>query len=311
MSESIVSFYWPSVLMLSVLFFAYIAFEVAFLTAEGGENKSFVVAGGPASAPAQINTPLTEAWSSTFPTGSGPLECDKRPYQLCGAGRLKHSPTTVGPHYQNLPGHYQHHDPSDALIVNKKCRRAEEIMQQAKKDRNSGSSRNITFVVLYYEEPLFISHHIQTWLSWPSSLRDRFNFMIVDDGSRIGLRADELISGQTADFEGHIHLEVYYIEQNLCWNIAGARNLAVYMAKTEYIFVCDADTIMPRYQTAKYLLDLRRESTALLNYNGTQQIYIHFDRFIERDNLSRKPHPAVMLLSKKTYWMSGGCDEDG
>lgn len=302
--RSTFSFYWPSVLILSVLFS--FAFEAPPLSSreEGVDVELHSTAHTDTTSSSNIDLTSVKAES--------PLVCDKRPYQLCGAGRFKHPHTTIGPHYAaTVPGHHQHRVPSDSLITNKDCPRAEQAMDQAKTDRSSGSSRDITFVVLYYEEPQFLSHHIETWLSWPSDLRDRFNFLIVDDGSRAGLRAEELIAGQSDDLRNHIHLEVYYIEQNLCWNIAGARNLAAFMAKTEYIFVCDADTIMPRYQTAKYLLDLRAQSMDLYNLNGTQQIQFHFDRFIERGNLSRKPHPAVMLLSKKTYWMSGGCDEDG
>mmetsp|Transcript_30464 Transcript_30464/g.66954 ORF Transcript_30464/g.66954 Transcript_30464/m.66954 type:complete len:409 (+) Transcript_30464:210-1436(+) len=303
MTESIISFYWPSALIVSLLFCAYFALEAPFLALKGGEEQN-VVAG-----PTRTNT---AASVTSIESDNSVLVCDKRPYQLCGAGRFKHPPTTIGPHYQNMPGHHQHHhDAPDALIVNNHCPRAERVMQQAKEDRNSGFRRDITFVVLYYEEPVFLSHQIETWLAWPSSLRDRFNFLIVDDGSRTGLRADALLAAQGADLDDHINLEVYYIEQNLCWNIAGARNLAVHMAKTEYIFVCDADTTMPRYQTATYLLELRTLSMELVDHNDTQQIHIHFDRIYERENLSRKPHPAVMLLSKTAYWMSGGCDEDG
>ena len=58
-------------------------------------------------------------------------------------------------------------------------------------------------------------------------------------------------------------------------------------------------------------LRLLKEERAHNAKDGTRNIYIHFRRIYSNETgVARRPHPAVMLLSKQAYWMSGGCDED-
>ena len=182
----------------------------------------------------------------------------------------------------------------------------------ANRERNRGTNRIMTFALLYYEEPLFLSHQISSWLEWSKEIRGKFNFLIVDDGSRPGLRAADVLNEeklQSKIMNAKIDIEVYEVQEDICWNIAGARNLAVFMAKTDYLYVGDADTIVED-ETAQYMLEIKYEDEVLFRSSQRRSLYYQFDR-IRSDGKTRKPHPAVMVLSKSTYWTAGGGDEDG
>ena len=43
---------------------------------------------------------------------------------------------------------------------------------------------------------------------------------------------------------------------------------------------------------------------------GKELIYIHFPRILNSTGKQHGHHPAVALMSKRAYWMVGGCDED-
>ena len=190
------------------------------------------------------------------------------------------------------------------------CPRSAGAFYIAKNHRNSGTARVMTFAILYYEEPLFLSHQIVSWLKWKKLTRGKFNFLIIDDGSRPGLKAVDVIAGMEHELAGSkLDLEIYEIEDDLCWNIAGARNLAVYMAKTDYLYLGDADTIVED-DTAEYMLNIKYDDEVEFRSTEKRALYYQFDR-IRSDGVTRKPHPAVMVVSKHTYWTSGGCDEDG
>ena len=182
----------------------------------------------------------------------------------------------------------------------------------ANQKRNKGTGRTMTFALLYYEEPLFLSHQIVSWLDWSTETRGKFNFLIVDDGSRPGLKAADVINDPRLHSKitnAKIDLEIYEVQEDICWNIAGARNLAVFMTKTEYIYLGDADTIVED-RAAKYMLEIKYEDEVAFRSSQRRSLYYQFGR-IRSDGKTSKPHPAVMVLSKSTYWTAGGGDEDG
>ena len=160
--------------------------------------------------------------------------------------------------------------------------------------------------------PLFLSHQIASWLQWTKETRGKFNFLIVDDGSRPGLKAADAINDprlRSKIMESKMDIEIYEVREDICWNIAGARNLAVFMAKTEYVYLGDADTIVED-GAAKYMLEIKYEDEIAFRSSQGRSLYYQFDR-IRSDGKTRKPHPALMVLSKSTYWTAGGGDEDG
>ena len=78
--------------------------------------------------------------------------------------------------------------------------------------------------------------------------RKRLFFLIVDDGSPPG---NEAASAVSADMRTWLQFAIVRIEQDLAWNIGGARNLLVAMAPTEHVLLMDMDTGVPEALAAQ------------------------------------------------------------
>ena len=227
--------------------------------------------------------------------------------QLCGAGMTRQvwqgsRPTKSGSNAKT----------STELVADPTCPRSEEAFDTANQHRISGTKRSMTFSLLYFEEPLFLSHQIASWLDWSKETRGKFNFLIVDDGSRPGLKAADVVNDPELHAKivaSKMDLEIEEIQQDLCWNIAGARNLAVFMAKTDYLYLGDADTLVDD-TAAQYMLEIKYNDEVAFRSSQKRPLYYQLDR-IRSDGHTKKPHPAVMVISKQTYWTAGGGDEDG
>ena len=238
--------------------------------------------------------------------------CDidgRRKQQLCGVGMMKHM------WHDTRSTRFQRDNNatiSTELIEDPTCHRSADLFGLSNRQRDKGTKRVMTFALLYYEEPLFLSHQIVSWLQWSKETRGKYNFLIIDDGSRPSLKAADVVSDaglRTKIKDAKIDLEIFEVQEDICWNIAGARNLAVFMAKTEYIYLGDADTIVED-KTAQYMLEIKYGDEVAFRSKQRRSLYYQFDR-IRSDGKTRKPHPAVMVLSKSTYWTAGGADEDG
>jgi len=182
------------------------------------------------------------------------------------------------------------------------------------------SSKKITLALLYYQDMALLSRMLDSWLKWPATIRHEFDFLIIDDGSQVGLRAIDLIWPHRERLRmKHVNLTIYELEQDLAWNVGGARNLAHAVAKTPFVLTTDTDVYM-NASVASYLLQTLDDSlqeyakvnTAEQGFNRNQYpliIWKFFNQLLP-DGKDFQPHPAVMLASKDAYWALGGCDED-
>ncbi|KAL7535779.1 hypothetical protein ACHAWF_005265 [Thalassiosira exigua] len=264
-------------------------------------QASFASSAQPSSAQPSSAKPNGEKLDLVSPEESCELK-ERLNQQLCGVGMMK----TVW-----KPATKKNSKVSPKLIADPSCPRSKEVFDMANDHRKSGTKRKMTFAILYYEEPLFLSLQIASWMKWYKS-RGEFNFLVIDDGSRPGLKAADVLNDPELLREiiaSKINLEVYEIEQNLCWNIAGARNLAVFMTKTDYLYLGDVDALVED-GTAQYMLKLKEKEEDEFQSNGQRTLYKHFDR-MRKDGITRERHPAVMVISKHTFWTAGGLDEDG
>ena len=232
---------------------------------------------------------------------------------LCGAGRLAQgwTPRTGG---------------SPQLIPNTDCSTFPLIQtkQTANGSEPDDTNDKLTLFLIYYENIPLLSKQIDSWLQWPLSLRRRYRFLLIDDGSRVGSRAMDLVWPHREWLlkQQEIDLQVYQIEQDLGWNIGGARNLAAHVVTTDYMVLSDCDMSIPA-STAEYLLGLRDQAKEAVGVEATRSgsnggkdnggkhlIFGRFRRLKLGPEQVFKPHPAIMLSSRETYWRIGGCDED-
>lgn len=242
--------------------------------------------------------PVVNEWQSAVSSGEYPVlerEHVLSEFPLCGALRL--DPAWKEKQQQKEP----------RLLPNDPCPNAANL-QKLPKEEGKSSKKKLTLFMIYYENIPLLSEQIDSWLAWPDEIRRQMDFLIIDDGSQVGARAMDLIWPHRDYLLSRLDLEVYEVEQDLSWNIGGARNLAAAVAKTEYLFLSDVDLLVDA-PTATFLLTLLQEAETTTTTTSAMTVFNLFDR-LRSDKVTHKPHPAVMLSSKKLYWAIGGCDED-
>ena len=162
----------------------------------------------------------------------------------------------------------------------------------------------LTIGYIYYCSQHTLSAHAAAWSAWPKHERALLFFLIIDDGS-----PHRRTAALPPDVHLRLRLAIVRIEQDLPWNIGGARNLIFATAPTEHVLVMDMDVEVP-LPLATQLLQLVRLMGSLEKEHGPQILY-QFPRLVRtRNGTARNGHPAVMLLRKESYWLAGGCDED-
>lgn len=192
---------------------------------------------------------------------------------------------------------------SDALQLYPQCEKGRPIKTTKTSGCISHSSKILTFAFLYYRDSSFLSAQMKAWCSWPKELRHKVVIMVVDDGSPSASSAF-----LNYKHDGCFDITFYTVGVDIPWNIGGARNLIFYAAPTEYVFMVDFDTLVPS-GIAEISLQLLAQERSRHSKDGVRTIYLNFKR-VRAEGSSMRPHPAVMLLSKRAYWMCGGCDED-
>lgn len=75
--------------------------------------------------------------------------------------------------------------------------------------------KHITVALLYYQDMALLSRVLDNWLKWETSVREQFDFLIIDDGSQIGLRAMDLLWPHRQRWQSKLDLAVYEVEQDL------------------------------------------------------------------------------------------------
>ena len=153
---------------------------------------------------------------------------------LCGVGRLAEAWAPLSP-------------ASAKLSRNPTCKRS----TAANNDFSTPpkSEDRITIAIIYYQSPTLLAQWLEAINLWPRELQQYFEILIIDDASRVGQRVQDVTQTaptairQTELFQQRMH--VYYIHQDLDWNIGGARNLAMHVAATDYVLLSDIDVTIP------------------------------------------------------------------
>ena len=150
----------------------------------------------------------------------------------------------------------------------------------------------ITLCYTYYNQPQMLQYQLNQWSSYRGDIKEKVKFIIVDDGSIVApLEAQESF--------GDLDLEFYKIHQDIGWNNGGAKNLAVYHAKTDWVLVSDID----------HVLDEKNIKT-LLQLQTNENHYYIFNRFYVSRNKLVKPAVNIFLVRKEKFWNAKGYDED-
>lgn len=156
----------------------------------------------------------------------------------------------------------------------------------------------ISFIVGYYRNSGMLEYQLKTWKSYPLSVRQNFEFIVVDDGSP-DMPAKDVITNKDG-----LRLSLYKIEKDLPWNQAQARNLGALKAAHDWVFFLDIDHI-----PTTNLME------GILKYKVKPKMFYTFgrQRVVSVSPLKlRKTHSSncLFLINRHEFIDIGGYDED-
>lgn len=157
-------------------------------------------------------------------------------------------------------------------------------------------SKDITISLLYYNDEKNINNHLEKWETYS----DLVKFQIIDDGSKEP--AKNILKNSC--FKELEDARLFRIEEDIPWNIPGARNLSATVCNTPFMLICDMDQVFDRSAILRML--------ALATLEKEKYFY-SFKRFSEDIALKRKCKRktcGTMLVSIESWWRAGGYDED-
>ena len=145
----------------------------------------------------------------------------------------------------------------------------------------------ITIFHTFYNQHSMLSKHFASWTQHP---RDSFEYILVDDCS------PETITEECPN----ANLSIVRVNQDIPWNIAGARNLGFHLAKTEWVFCGDIDHVVTP-EAAKQIL--------ALDLSDPNIVY-KFRRISNPDGYIGCEAIINILMNRNRFFEVGGYDED-
>ena len=129
---------------------------------------------------------------------------------------------------------------------------------------------------------------LEEYARYPAEVLDRTQFVVVDDGSPIRYEVPAL----------DLNLTWVRIDQDIRWNQAGARNLAMLYARAKNVVISDVDHLFPPH-TLGWLI--RRNAA-----------HRRFYRFYRRraDGSLNRAHPNIFYLARARFFELFGTDEE-
>jgi hypothetical protein len=152
--------------------------------------------------------------------------------------------------------------------------------------------RELTLIMPYYENGGMLREHQRVWRTYPAEAKSALRVIMVDDGSPTNPAARHVEQTGLASFR------LCRVLVDVRWNWLFCRNLAVALARTDWILMTDIDHVLP-IETLMTILE--RELDPDIVY-----------RFQRRDAPARrpyKPHPNTWLLTRAMFERVGGYDE--
>lgn len=150
----------------------------------------------------------------------------------------------------------------------------------------------VTYVMTYFNSPKMMDVHLATWHTYSVNARENMHFIVVDDCSDPPLEIEY----------ANLNLTLLRIEDDIAWNLPGARNLGAHYCKTDWFFMTDTDMLLTA-PAADALMSLPRKHKHI--------VWNLKHRGITPPWLGRVGHCANhVLLSKDMFWRCWGYDED-
>lgn len=158
----------------------------------------------------------------------------------------------------------------------------------------SSTPKPVTFILPYYENPLFLAKQLYQWSRYPKELRKHLSAMIVDDGSpdNPAEKVVKAIGGYKI-----FPIRLFRITVDIRWNWLAARNIAMTYAPDGWCAATDMDHVIPQ-ETAEALV---------WGSHDERRIY-RFSR-VEHTGKPIHSHPNSWFMTRAMFWKFGGYDE--
>ena len=160
----------------------------------------------------------------------------------------------------------------------------------------------LSIVVNAYQAQPALDRQLALWRGYPDALRQVVEFVVVDDGSAPALQ----ITAEPPDAPGaaqplavSLPITLARIQQDIAWNMPGARNLGALLARGPWLLFHDVDHFLP-VQSLQLLLQHRAALDA-----GTLYRFARME-----DGVAINSHINSFLCSRSAFWRAGGYDED-
>jgi hypothetical protein len=157
--------------------------------------------------------------------------------------------------------------------------------------------KQITFILPYYRNPNMLQKQFEFWNQYSEETRRHLQIIVVDDGSPLGSRAQEVISAQGLAVDV-LDFRLYRILTDLRWNCLQGRNLGASEATTPWLLLTDMDHVV-----------LPEVMESLMREDHDVRVWYMFSRGRWPEMTPRNPHPNSFLMSKEFFWRVGGEDE--
>ena len=189
------------------------------------------------------------------------------------------------------------------------------------------ASEILTIGYLYYRDAKALAEKVEYWKTFDESLLAKTHFLVVDDGSPPAeaaapvsparkskarkvspkARPPQVVEAGAAGSAALV--TVVAIDQDLVWNIAGARNLIFAVAPTDVVLLMDMDYGVPSGLVGWALGQVPSVARSCVAYGGFPRDF-RFEHERRAGRHTGKRHPGVQIMSRRAYWHLGGNNED-
>ena len=154
----------------------------------------------------------------------------------------------------------------------------------------------LTIIHPYYENPTMFRLQQEEWEEYPFWLKEKIEFIVVDDGSPDFPALDNVVVPRSFKFR------LYRIKVDVRWNWLACRNLAAKKAKKGWLLLTDMDHMVRRGAAEMIVRMIERDKVS-------RKCAYNLAREDVPDYTPYKPHPNTWLVWKGFYWKAGGYDE--
>lgn len=178
----------------------------------------------------------------------------------------------------------------------------------------------LCIVLPFFNNEQMLRHQMQTWLSYPTYIKERIKIIIVDDASESKKVSTIIIDMNNGDILFK-NIHVFRINENIPWNQDGAKNLGMKNVKNvcckadelnnqeidPICLLCDIDHVLPISCMISLMHDMDNNE-----FDFKKTVYLVPRKRIrpcgkiEELNVNKN----IFLMSYSMFWSFGGYNED-